>query len=82
MCLTGHNSYKGCRYCDIHGIYMNHVYFPTMPPMGKEDNYKTYDPNNLPIRYHEQFERRIAQLVRASSDKERYELEGEFGGYK
>jgi len=59
MCLTGHNSYKGCRYCDIRGINMNHVYFLTMPPIGEDDNYKTYNLNNLPMRNHEQFERRI-----------------------
>jgi len=81
MCLTGHNSYKGCRYCDIREIYMNHVYFPTTPPIGEEGNYKTYDPNNLPMRNHEQFERRIQQLVGTSSGKERYELEAEFGRY-
>lgn len=61
---------------------MNYVYFPTKPPMEEEDNYKTYDPNNLPMRNYEQFERRIQQLVKTNSVKERYELEAEFGGYK
>ena len=60
---------------------MNHVYFPTTPSIGEEGNYKTYDPNNLPMRNHEQFERRIQQLVGTSSGKERYELEAEFGRY-
>src|SRR6266542_442457 len=30
--ITGHNSYSGCRFCDIRGIYSQkyrHVYFPT-----------------------------------------------------
>ncbi len=30
MNITGHNSYSGCRFCDIQGIYSNkhrHVYF-------------------------------------------------------
>jgi len=31
MCLTGHNSYMGCRYCDLKGVYSNHVYYPTTP---------------------------------------------------
>ncbi len=62
MCLTGHNSYKGCRYCDIRGIYIDYVYFPTMPPIGKENKYITYDPDNLPMRNHEQFKERIRQL--------------------
>lgn len=81
MCLTGHNSYKGCRYCDICGIYTNHVYFPTMPPIGDEDSYETYDPDNLPMRDHDQFKGRIQQLDSARSDKERRELEVEFGVY-
>src|SRR6266498_1449036 len=32
MNITGHNSYSGCRFCDIRGIYSQkyrHVYFPT-----------------------------------------------------
>src|SRR6266498_2602487 len=32
MNITGHNSYSGCRFCDIQGIYSQkyrHVYFPT-----------------------------------------------------
>jgi len=31
MNITGHNSYSGCRFCDIKGIYSQkhkHVYFP------------------------------------------------------
>jgi hypothetical protein len=30
MNITGHNSYSGCRFCDIRGVYSkkhNHVYF-------------------------------------------------------
>lgn len=78
MCLTGHNSYKGCRYCDIRGIYMNHVYFPTMAPV-EEEYANHYDPENLPMRNHEQFKERIQQLTRANSKKERHKLEVEFG---
>ena len=32
MNITGHNSYSGCRFCDIREIYSQkyrHVYFPT-----------------------------------------------------
>lgn len=76
MCLTGHNSYKGCRFCNIRGIYTNHVYFPTMPPIGEDDNYITYDPNNLPMRNHEQFKEQIQQLGRANSNNVQ-----EFGVY-
>ena len=31
MNITGHNSYSGCRFCDIQGVYSQkykHVYFP------------------------------------------------------
>ncbi|CAI2191390.1 14160_t:CDS:2, partial [Funneliformis geosporum] len=47
--LTGHNLYKGCRYSNIRDIYKNHVYLPTMPPREKRNEYKQYDPKNLPI---------------------------------
>ena len=59
MNLTGHNSYKGCRYCNICGIYKNHVYFPTMPPREKKNEYEQYDPKNLPMRSHNQFKNQI-----------------------
>ncbi|CAG8704401.1 23008_t:CDS:2, partial [Gigaspora rosea] len=37
MCTTGHNSYQGCRYCNICGIWENHVYFPSRPLKNKRD---------------------------------------------
>ncbi|RIA78790.1 hypothetical protein C1645_842315 [Glomus cerebriforme] len=39
-----------------------------MPPIGEDDNYITYDPNNLPMRNHEQFKEQIQQLGRANSN--------------
>jgi len=82
MCLIGHNSYKGCRYCDICGIYMGHVYFPTMPPIEKKNKCTTYDSDNLPMQNHEQFKERIQQLSIISSNKELHESEVKFGMYK
>jgi len=81
MCLTGHNSYKGCRFCDIRGIYMNHIYFPTKPPITKENQYQTYDPKNLPLRTHEQFRDRIFRINTASSTNEKAGLISEFGTF-
>jgi len=78
MNLTGHNSYKGCHCCDIRGIYMNHVYFPTTPPIG-EEGYETYNSRNLPLHIHRQFKDRIHQLNQASTLKERDKLKTEFG---
>ncbi|GES76293.1 transposase domain-containing protein [Rhizophagus clarus] len=37
MCTTGHNSYQGCQYCDLRGIWENHVYFPIKPPKAKQE---------------------------------------------
>src|SRR6266496_4865037 len=42
MNITGHNSYSGCRFCDIKRIYSEkykHIYFPT-------DLKKTYTKKN------------------------------------
>ena len=58
MCTTGHNSYKACRFCFIHGVYCQgnrHVYFPLKPPAGISGN--QYDPKNLPLRAHEDYTR-------------------------
>ena len=79
MYLTGHNSYKGCRFCDICGVLSNHVYFPTIPPMGMEDECVTYDPEDLPLCTHRQFRDRIFQLSQTNSEKERKNLEVKFG---
>src|SRR5438045_6717110 len=59
--LTGHNSYMGCRYCDLRGIYNNHIYYPTTPPLNGVN--ETYDPSNLPKRTHEDYKTRIEQIV-------------------
>src|ERR1041384_7159780 len=80
MNLTGHNSYKGCRFCDIRGIYLRHIYFPTMPTMPpmSDKGFEIYDPLNLPLRTHNQFRNRIHQLNQANTSKEREKLEVEF----
>lgn len=49
MCLTGHNSYLGCRFCYLKGIYnpnRRHIYYPC-------------DPSNLNKRTEQSFERDI-----------------------
>jgi hypothetical protein len=62
MHLTGHNSYLGCRYCYIKGIYCHqskHVYYPCrMPNLQQED----FDPLNLPKRTPQSFERDILKI--------------------
>ena len=58
--MSGHNSYAGCRYCDLQGIYNNHVYYPTTPPLDKAG--KSYNPLDLPIRTHKDFKERIEQI--------------------
>jgi hypothetical protein len=57
MCTTGHNSYKACHFCYIHGVYYQgnrHVYYPLKPPTGVSSG-SQYDPNNLPLRTHENY---------------------------
>ncbi|CAG8560944.1 87_t:CDS:2 [Cetraspora pellucida] len=59
MCTTGHNSYQGCRYCNICGIWENHVYFPTRPLKNKQG--VVYDPSNLPKRTHQDYLNKIRE---------------------
>ncbi|CAG8529640.1 11950_t:CDS:2, partial [Gigaspora margarita] len=48
MCITGHNSYRGCRYCNLKGIHTNHIYYPTILPTNV--NSIRYCASNLPKR--------------------------------
>lgn len=48
-----------CRYCDLRGIYNNHIYYPTTPPSHEN---KTYDPSNLPKKTHRDYKERIEQI--------------------
>ena len=77
MCLTGHNSYKGCRYCNIKGLYINHVYYPTIPPI--EFNLTNYNVDNLPLRSHSEYEEMIQDLEHAITQKENLSLRQNYG---
>jgi hypothetical protein len=54
MHLTGHNSYMGCRFCYLKGVYCQqsrHVYYPCSMPVSEDsDNQviQNFDPLNLP----------------------------------
>ena len=56
VCLTGHNSYSGCRFCNLQGTLneMNrHVYYPLQ---------QNIDPKQLPIRTHNEMLNNINQI--------------------
>ncbi|GBC47879.2 transposase domain-containing protein [Rhizophagus irregularis DAOM 181602=DAOM 197198] len=77
-CLTGHNSYMACRYCDLYGIYNNHVYYPTTPPPSIE-TYKTYNPSDLPKRTHRDYMIRIEQITTIPPSRTRDTLISDLG---
>lgn len=71
MCVTGHNSYVGCRFCYLKGVYCKpsrHVYFPCKMPNGVDD--ADYDPSNLNKRTTSSFYQDIL-LVNNSEGEER-----------
>ncbi|RIB27963.1 hypothetical protein C2G38_1952520, partial [Gigaspora rosea] len=74
--LTGHNSYKGCRYCNIKGIYSSHVYYPTTPPRGQGE---TYDPANLPLRSYNEYKRQIQEIQNAQTTVEQNQAIRHYG---
>jgi len=76
-CLTGHNSYMACRYCDLRGIYNNHVYYPTTPPSGKTN--ETYNPSYLPKKTHRDYKTRIEQIIAISPSRTRDALASDLG---
>ena len=75
--LTGHNSYMACRYCDLRGIYNNHIYYPTTPP--SDEMNETYHPLNLPKRTHEDYKARIEQIVGMPPSRARDALASNLG---
>lgn len=41
MNITGHNSFSGCRFCEIQGVYSQkhkHVYFPSKRTNAKKNH--------------------------------------------
>jgi hypothetical protein len=79
--LTGHNSYMACRYCDLRGIYNNHIYYPTTPPSDANNTNETYDPSNLPKRMHSDYVTRIGQIVTIEPSRTRELLASNLGKY-
>ena len=77
MGLTGHNSYKGCRYCNIKGLYLNHIYYPTTSPIGF--NSRNYDANNLPLRSHKEYEKMIQNLKHVTTKQAIESLQQHYG---
>lgn len=78
MYTTGHNSYQGCRYCNIRGIWENHIYFPTKPPKNKRKS-TYYNPKNLPKRTHQDYLIKIQKWKMAKSNKDRATIETSTG---
>ncbi len=72
MNVTGHNSYSGCRFCNIQGIYSNkykHIYYH---PKLKG----TYIKKN-----HSDWLKYINEIETASSSKEKEILIKKYGNY-
>ena len=85
MHLTGHNSYMGCRFCYIKGIYCQqskHIYYPCSMP--KDFNIQNFDPLNLPKRTPRTFERDILKVENESQNnvKKSYIKETGWSNYR
>jgi len=66
-----------CRYCDLRGIYNNHVYYPTTPPSNVIN--ETYNPSNLPKRTHRDYKTRIEQIEKIPPLRTRNALASDLG---
>jgi hypothetical protein len=72
MNVTGHNSYSGCRFCNIQGVYSNkykHIYYHPKPK-------GTYIKKN-----HSNWLKYINEIETASSSKEKEILIKKYGNY-
>ena len=69
MNITGHNSYSGCRFCNIQGIYSNkhrHVYF---------------HPGNYTKKNHSNWLEHINEIEAITTTKEKESLIKKYGNY-
>jgi len=70
MNITGHNSYHGCRFCDIEGVYSQkhrHIYFPPKP--------------NCMNRDHSDWKKYIYEIETAAMNKKKEILIRNYGKY-
>ncbi|HJU58748.1 MAG TPA: hypothetical protein VJ583_03305 [Nitrososphaeraceae archaeon] len=71
MNITGHNSYSGCRFCNIEGVYSHkhkHIYFPSV-----KENYSKKN--------HLDWLSRIQEIEAATTNKEKDSLIKKYGNY-
>jgi hypothetical protein len=82
MCTTGHNSYMGCRFCEIKGTLCRvnkHVYFP----LGTfNQDHIIHDPYNLPYRQHESYLKIFRLLNNAQNASHHKALSKQYGLYQ
>jgi hypothetical protein len=70
MNITGHNSYSGCRFCDIQGVYSQkhkHVYFPGEKKCTKKN--------------HSDWLLRVSEIEAAETNSEKDALIRQYGKY-
>ena len=71
MNITGHNSFSGCRFCEIQGVYSQkhkHVYFPSK---------ETYVKKN-----HTDWLSHLNKIEVAATSREKKSLIKKYGKYK
>ena len=71
MNITGHNSFSGCRFCEIQGVYSQkhkHVYFPSK---------ETYAKKN-----HTDWLSHLNEIEDAATSREKKSLIKKYGKYK
>ena len=71
MNITGHNSFSGCRFCEIQGVYSQkhkHVYFPSKGIYAKKN--------------HADWLSHLNKIEVASNPKEKKLLIKKYGKYK
>lgn len=66
------------QYCNIRGIWLNHIYYPTTPPSNFENN-TTYDIFVLPNRIYEEWQQRLEKIHKSKVGKMRDTLVNKYG---
>ena len=78
MWMKGHNGYRPCRCCEIHGILnpFGRVYYV---PLQRPDEDNSYDAGALPMRTHERFLNQAEEVITASTTTEENRLSMTYG---
>ena len=69
--IKGHNGLSPCRSCEITGVYNKVYYVPLCQPSNPGEELETWDPKDLPMRKHEDWQNVVDEINAAHLKKDK-----------